>query len=299
MALLGALLPGFGMRASHLIGTRGCGCTRVSGLARGGVHEVTLAPFAISRCLVTAALYQGVGEDPAREGEGAPVDEGLPVNEGLPANEVSWYDAVAFCNRLSLRARRTPCYQIVPAPDGGAPQVTWDRSADGYRLPTEAEWEYAARGGTTSRFFCGDDETALGRYAWFDGNSKGRPHPVGEKEPNPFGLYDMAGNLWEWCWDVYGPYRAGPQADPALQEEAAPSAGGERAREDGAEGEAGEGVDKGGDSPPRRVALRVLRGGSFDYGPGGLRSASRNWLEPGLRDWGFGFRCVRGSRRQD
>ena len=102
---------------------------------------------------------------------------------------MSWFEAVQFCNALSAQQGLQPCYLI----DGE--QVTWDEEADGYRLPTEAEWEYAVRADTTTRWFCGDEATALGDYAWYAENASRRVQPVGQKAPNPWGLYDMAGNV--------------------------------------------------------------------------------------------------------
>jgi formylglycine-generating enzyme required for sulfatase activity len=140
----------------------------------------------------------------------------------------------------------------------------WDRTADGYRLPTEAEWEYACRAGTETPWFWGGSEADAGQFAWFSGNSGGTVRPVMAKEPNPWGLFDMAGNVWEWCWDRYGDYAAEEQQDP--------------------------------EGPPLGW-WRVLRGGSFVDVPRDLRSADRSGGEPGGRDDHIGFRCVRGSGR--
>ena len=138
----------------------------------------------------------------------------------LPATGISWRDAVFMCNRLSERDGSRPVYTVRPVhvPDsvGWVPhdrpapddlQVVWDRAADGYRLPTEAEWELACRAGAP-----GPRYGELDTIAWYRGNSDGRPRPVGTKRPNSWGLHDMLGGVWEWCWDlydekVYGAYR--------------------------------------------------------------------------------------------
>ncbi|WP_330256818.1 formylglycine-generating enzyme family protein [Nocardia sp. NBC_00565] len=119
----------------------------------------------------------------------------------LPVEGVSWFDAIRFCNEMSLRAGLPPAYRV------DDDEVEWDTGADGYRLPTEAEWEYGCRAGTT-----GPRYGELDEIAWYRGNSEGRSHPVGGKRPNAWGLYDMLGNVWDWCWDiydaeVYGSYR--------------------------------------------------------------------------------------------
>lgn len=113
--------------------------------------------------------------------------------ERLPVADVSWADAVGFCNSLSRHEGLRPAYRVTD--DGG---VAWDTSADGYRLPTEAEWEHACRAGTQ-----GPRYGALDDIAWYRGNSRERVHEVGGRRPNAWGLYDMLGNVWEWCWDVY------------------------------------------------------------------------------------------------
>jgi sulfatase modifying factor 1 len=129
----------------------------------------------------------------------------------VPLTGVSWYDAIALCNELSADFSLSPAYVI----DG--PEVSWDRDSGGYRLPTEAEWQYACTAGTPAYRYGPLDD-----IAWYDANSSGRPHPVGLKSPNAWGLHDMLGNVWEWCWDLYDPatygsyriFRGGGFADP-------------------------------------------------------------------------------------
>ncbi|MGV9321315.1 formylglycine-generating enzyme family protein [Streptomyces sp. NPDC003660] len=145
---------------------------------------VELQPYRLAACPVTQTLYARVtGRRPSTS-----------VGGRLPVESVSWWDAVRFCNALSLRDGLTPAYRLTDDTE----DVAWDRSADGYRLPSEAEWEHACRAGTT-----GPRHGDLDEIAWYRGNSGERVHEVGEKRPNAWGLYDMLGNVWDWCWDVY------------------------------------------------------------------------------------------------
>ena len=131
---------------------------------------------------------------------------GRPKN---PVNDVSWFDAVTFCNKLSQREGLPPYYRIVDVN-----HVITILGGKGYRLPTEAEWEYAGRAGNPDNFPFRDD-AHLGQFAWAMRNCDGTTHPVGEKKPNAFGLYDMYGNVWEWCWDWLGDYpTSGVSIDP-------------------------------------------------------------------------------------
>lgn len=127
----------------------------------------------------------------------------------LPVHMISWFEAVECCNRLSALEGLEPAYTIEGT------EVSWDRKASGYRLPTEAEWEYACRAGTKTGYYTGDSEADLDRAGWYDGNSGGSPHPVGRKAPNAWGLYDMHGNIFELCWDCWlKKYPDGPLIDP-------------------------------------------------------------------------------------
>src|SRR5262249_28372643 len=140
-----------------------------------------------------------------------------------PVERTQWTDAVRFCNKCSELDGLTPCYDL----------NTWECrfEADGYRLPTEAEWEYACRAGSQAKYCFGDAEADLTRFAWFKPGSGGMTRPVGQKLPNRWGLYDMHGNVWQWCNDWYAEssYAESPRQDPK-----GPSAGKKRVLRGGA-----------------------------------------------------------------
>jgi formylglycine-generating enzyme required for sulfatase activity len=243
------------------------------------LHRVRVSAFAMAKVQVTQKLYQEVMK----------LDESPSEFKGpeMPVEKVSWFDAVRFCNKLSEQVGLRACYRIrEPGPEDGPedkkdaqPEVEWDRTADGYRLPTEAEWEYACRAGTKTAYSFGDDPAQLGEYAWFGGNSEGHTHEVGTRKPNPWGLHDLHGNVREWCWDWYGDYK-----------------------------ESGNGMtnDKVTDDKSPIVnpigsatgSVRVLRGGSYGDVPRNLRAANRDRYVPVNQLWLWGFRCVRGGLRQ-
>ena len=203
----------------------------------GPQTRVTLARgFYLGRYEVTQGEYLSViGSNPSS----------FAGDTNRPVEMVSWFDATNYCGRLTV-AERT----------AGRLPAGW-----AYRLPTEAEWEYACRAGTTNRFYYGDDPgyTQLGNYAWYNANSVSTTHPVGLKQPNRWGLYDMSGNIWEWCSDWYGTYPGGSVTDP----QGSVSGSG-----------------------------RVLRGGSWDNAGDYCRSARRDYDPPTDRYSLIGFRVV-------
>ena len=184
-----------------------------------------------------------------------------------PAVNVSWYDAAEYANWVSRQKALAEYYAIDKSLQDTLNTSEYDDlkwmvrplSTDGYRLPTEAEWEYAARVGTDWKFAGCNTAEELGDYAWYDENSGGRTRGVGLKKPNPFGLYDMSGNVWEWCWDWYGDYPANPAKDYAGPEE-------------------GSG--------------RVVRGGSWGGDALYCRASNRSNGTPGNRNILVGFRLA-------
>jgi formylglycine-generating enzyme required for sulfatase activity len=196
------------------------------GDSEGPQHEVTISkPFYMGVYEVTQEQYEAViGSNPSQfKGVSNPVDS------------VSWDDSIAFCKKLSAMTGKTA------------------------RLPTEAQWEYACRAGTTTTHSCGDDASKLSDYAWLEKNSEKKTHPVGKKKPNAFGLYDMHGNVWEWCLDPPVQYTNVKTVDPQG------AASGEN---------------------------RVIRGGCVHFGPQDARSAHRCVRGPDGRANNFGFRLA-------
>ncbi|MBZ0197523.1 MAG: SUMF1/EgtB/PvdO family nonheme iron enzyme [Ignavibacteriaceae bacterium] len=231
-------------------GTFTMGCTSEQGddcyYWEKPVHQVTMSDFYIGKYEVTQELWVSVmGSNPS-DFKGSK----------LPVERVSWYEAVEFCNRLSDKEGLQRAYS------GSGANITCDFNSNGYRLPTEAEWEYAARGGKlTMRYkYSGSDNT--GAVAWYGDNSGGKTHAVGLKQPNEIGIYDMSGNVWEWCWDWYSDnyYTSTSWANPK-----GPSSG----------------------------EYRVLRGGGWFSVARSCRVAFRGNLMPDDRDSNYGFRLAK------
>lgn len=175
---------------------------RVVDRRTGHSWAVHVEPFELSATVVTRGLWnqmQGILDD--------------PEHASLPKTDVSWRDAIMFCNALSARDGLVPVYEIsfrdVPASRQWRPHsepalddwvVSWNHAADGYRLPTDGEWQLACRAGTTGARYAELDD-----IGWYVDNSGGNIHRVRLKQPNPWGLFDMLGGVWEWCWDLYDP----------------------------------------------------------------------------------------------
>jgi formylglycine-generating enzyme required for sulfatase activity len=203
-------------------------------------------------------------------GQAAPLMKQYSPEEHGPIIYVDWYKAAAYCNWLSKQE--------------GIPEPQWCHETDkqgnvtglrakylslqGYRLPTEAEWEYACRAGAVTSRYYGETEELLPRYGWYNKNSGERARPVGKKKPNDLGLFDLHGNVFTWCQERFqGDYPASKN---------------------------GEGIeDKEGELSTKSTVDRVLRGGSFNYPASVVRSANRYWLVPTSRNLYVGFRPAR------
>jgi len=209
-------------------------------------HRVTLTKdFYLMKHEVTQGEYEALmGKNPS---------EFSWCGSNCPVENVSWYDAVAYANALSDKEGLTRCYS------GSGDNIRWDKSCNGYRLPTEAEWEYAARAGAPTKYAGSGD---VDEVAWYKDNSGQYPHPVGQKKPNAWGLYDMSGNVYEWVWDWKGSY-SGDATNPT-----GPSSG----------------------------SSRVERGGSSFSVSRYLRVAERYSDSPGLRQLDLGFRLARTAQ---
>ena len=216
------------------------------------VHKVTVSDFYISKYEVTFAEYDAFCEE---SGKAKPGDWGWGRGE-RPVINVSWYDAVEFCNWLSRKQGFSPAYRIDKR------VVTRQVNANGYRLPSEAEWEYACRGGSRSAHYKYSGSNDVDDVAWYYSNAGGQTHPVGTKQPNELRLYDMGGNVSEWCADWYDRnyYHNSPAKDP---------------------------------QGPNNGTRRVLRGGSWVDEPFVVRAALRDLNYPALRNIYVGFRCAR------
>jgi len=223
-------------------------------------HTVLISPFYMGKYAVTQKEYQKImGTNPSHF-----------KGNNLPVEGVTWYDAIEYCNKRSRTEGLTEAYKIDkdkkdPNNTSDNDDIKWtvtlDITANGYRLPTEAEWEYAARGGNGSPGnypFPGSNIAS--EVAWYGRNSAQKTHAVGKKKPNALMLFDMSGNVWEWCWDWYDEYTEDARFNP-------------------------EGPDSG-DS-------RVLRGGSWSYIGEVMRSTFRNGNVPNYKDSEIGFRVVR------
>jgi formylglycine-generating enzyme required for sulfatase activity len=216
------------------------------------VHRVYVSPFYMDQFDVTQDQFQKVmGHNPSRW-----------TDPRCPVEQIRWIDAAKYCNARSRLENLSACYD----------SATWkcDFAADGYRLPTEAEWEYACRAGSTTEYPFGDSPARLGEFAWFRENCPRSPQPVGSKPANAWGLSDMCGNVWQWCNDFYQEdyYRQSPERDP---------------------------------HGPETGLTRVLRGGCWNSRADKCRSAYRYYMDPGYSDACFGrdingmigFRCVK------
>ncbi|MDB5293002.1 MAG: hypothetical protein JWL69_4243 [Phycisphaerales bacterium] len=222
-------------------------------------HKVTVSPFLMDKFEVTHEMFAKVQlPDPSHWQE--------KESPTKPVERVRWRDAKSYCNERSVLEGLKPCYN--------EKTVDWDcdYSASGYRLPTEAEWEYAARGGTEMPYDFGPADK-LRQYAWYAENADKKTHPVGQKKPNAFGIHDLYGNVSEWCEDVYSAtyYKESPSTDP---------------------------TDPTGPPSPGRDVKRVMRGGNWKAGPDACRASYREGQRTGNTDACFatdfcGFRCVR------
>ena len=263
------------------------GTVGYSGMSGNAPHTVSLTAYRIGETEVTQELWRAVmGTNPSffdntgnKMFYGNTYDTNITsgeTQEKRPVENVNWYQCIAFCNKLSKACNLDPCYTVtginfdalnfsdIPTSDN----TNWnnavcDWTKNGFRLPTEAEWEWAAMGGTNDKWAGTNVQGQLVNYAWYrndnGGDANGKTHQVKMKQPNAYGLYDMSGNVWEWCWDRYGSF-----SNPLPPDYAGAASG---------------------DS-------RVLRGGSWIDDANGAARAFRGVNNPFLRDNNLGLRLV-------
>lgn len=216
-------------------------------------HSVTLNTFEISKFEITVWEWKQFIKANKMK---MPIKPSWGWQDNYPINGITWNEAIAYCNWLSTKEKLQPCYSKK------GPNFVCNFKANGYRLPTEAEWEFAAKGGTNSKGFRYSGSDKLEDVAWYKANSNGQPHTVGTKLPNELGIYDMSGNVWEWCWDWYNKdfYK----------------------------------LEKG-DNPkgPEMGERRTVRGGSWDSKSNYVRPANRISTIPSKTHEFYGFRIAR------
>lgn len=237
------------------------------GTFNNGSSDVIVPSFFMDKYEVTQAGYQAVmGSDPA---------SGYGDGDAYPVYNVSWFNAIEYSNRRSLQEGLSPCYSYSSFgtnPDNwpagwntdynNHTNVSCNWTANGYRLPTEMEWQFAARGGNQSQGYTYSGSNTIGDVAWYISNSSSTTHTVGTKAANELGTFDMSGNVYEWCWDIYGTYPGGSQTDP-------------------------HGATVG--------SFRVLRGGGWAVLADNCAVSYRSGNNATYSNVNLGFRCVRVS----
>ena len=236
------------------------------GTFHNGTSNVTISSFYIDKFEVTQADYKAVmGTNPSF----------FSGNPNRPVENVSWFDAIEYCNRRSMQEGLTPCYiDSIYGTNPDSWQSGWNTAwqnhtnvscnwtANGYRLPTEMEWMFAAKGGNQSQGYTYSGSNTIDNVAWYSSNSGWRTHDVGELASNELGTFDMSGNVWEWCWDIYDDYPSGNQTNP---------------------------------TGPVSGSARVRRGGAWSSNASGCTVSSRDHSSATRTGNFIGFRCVRVS----